>query len=120
MTEKVCQLYEEGQVGKTRNGRKAIPDSKMPDLGWDITEQLEVQEVTPADNSIPLLLETVTAIIILLVTFITSIGANIQEISREIIQSATDTTRKISRNKFLKEPVKYTRKHYKQSLTQPD
>ena len=50
MTEKVCQLYKEEQVGKVRSGRKAIPDSKMPDLGWDITEQLEVQEVTPMDT----------------------------------------------------------------------
>ena len=37
MTEKVCQLYEEEQVGKVRSGRKAIPDSKMLDVGWDIT-----------------------------------------------------------------------------------
>ena len=43
MTEKVCQLYEEEQVGKVRKGKKAIPDSKMPDLGWDATEELEVQ-----------------------------------------------------------------------------
>ena len=38
MTEKVCQLYEEEQVGKTRDGRKTVPASKMPDLGWDIVE----------------------------------------------------------------------------------
>ena len=41
MTEKVCKLYEEEQVGKTREGRKAVPANKMPDLGWDITEQLQ-------------------------------------------------------------------------------
>ena len=33
MTEQVCQLYEEEQVGKVRQGKKVIPDSKMPDLG---------------------------------------------------------------------------------------
>ena len=33
MTGKVCQLYEEEQVGKLREGRKAVPSSKMPDLG---------------------------------------------------------------------------------------
>ena len=33
MTEKVCQLYKEEQVGKLREGRKAVPSSKMPDLG---------------------------------------------------------------------------------------
>ena len=38
MTEKVCQLYEEEQVGKTREGRKAVPANKMPDLGGDIAE----------------------------------------------------------------------------------
>ena len=31
MTEKVCQLYEEEQLGKTREGRKAVPDNKMPE-----------------------------------------------------------------------------------------
>ena len=38
MTEKVCQLFEEEQRGKVREGRKAVPSSKMPDLGWDIAE----------------------------------------------------------------------------------
>ena len=38
MTEKVCKLYEEEQTGKTREGRKAVPTSKMPDLAWDIAE----------------------------------------------------------------------------------
>ena len=28
MTEKVCKLYEEEQVGKTREGRKAVPTNK--------------------------------------------------------------------------------------------
>ena len=36
MTEKVYQLYEEEQCGKVREGRRAVPSSKMPDLGWDI------------------------------------------------------------------------------------
>ena len=33
ITEKICQLYEKEQIGKVRNGRKAVPSSKMPDLG---------------------------------------------------------------------------------------
>ena len=37
----------------------------MPDLGWDIKEQLEVQEVNKTDTSVPILPETVIAIIIL-------------------------------------------------------
>ena len=38
MTEKVCKLYKEEQTGKTREGRKAVPTSKMPDLGWDTVD----------------------------------------------------------------------------------
>ena len=45
MTEKVCKLYEEEQVGKAREGRKAVPTNKMPNLGWDIAEtQLQGDE----------------------------------------------------------------------------
>ena len=31
---------------KTRNGRKPTPDSKMPDLGWDATEEIEATVTT--------------------------------------------------------------------------
>ena len=44
MTEKVCKIYKEEQIGKTREGRKAVPTSKMPDLGWDIAETQLIQE----------------------------------------------------------------------------
>ena len=44
MTDKVCQLYEEEQIGKVREGRKAVPNSKIPELGWDIAEtQLQME-----------------------------------------------------------------------------
>ena len=62
------------------------------------------------DNSIPLLPEAVIAIIILLVTFIAYIKSNIQEISWEIIQTATDSTRKISHNKHLRGTIEIYRK----------
>ena len=38
MMEKICQLYEEEQVGKVREGRKTETHNKMPELGWDIAE----------------------------------------------------------------------------------
>ena len=44
MTEKVCKLYEEEETGKTREGRKVVPNSKMPDLAWDIAETQLIQE----------------------------------------------------------------------------
>ena len=51
MTEKVCKLYEEEQTGKMREGRKAVPTSKMPDLGWDIAETQLIQENQKGSNS---------------------------------------------------------------------
>ena len=42
MTEKVCQLYEEEQIGKGREGRKAVLSSKMPDLRWEISETTRI------------------------------------------------------------------------------
>ena len=71
MTEKVCQLYEEEQLGKVREGRKAVPKSKMPDLAWDIAEaQLqtrskpdEAQELPEPDTPlIPVPLQAMIAI----------------------------------------------------------
>ena len=50
MTEKVCKLYEEEQIGKKREGRKAVPTSKMPDLGWDIAETQLIQENQKENN----------------------------------------------------------------------
>ena len=84
MKEKVCQLYEEEQVGKVRNGKKAIPDCIIPDLGWDITEELEVEEVS--EESIPILPETVITIALILIAFLKNIvihGEEIPKISRK-------------------------------------
>ena len=66
MTEKVCQLYEEEQLGKTREGRRAVPANKMPELGWDIAEALEIKENKHKTNNIPLALQTVVMIIIII------------------------------------------------------
>ena len=58
MTEKVCKLYEEEQAGETREGRKAVPNSKMPDLAWDIAVDTRSQkrkqpkhDTTPTNTS---------------------------------------------------------------------
>ena len=51
MTEKVCKLYEEEQIGKTREGRKVVPNSKMPNLAWDIAETQLTQEAQKENNS---------------------------------------------------------------------
>ena len=121
MTEKICQLYEEEQVRKLREGRKAVSSSKMPDLGWDIAEtQLqtlskpeEVQETTETDA--PLLtvpFQTMIAIAILITTILEHIKAYIQEIpeiARKVTQVVKSMTIKISHNNFIQN----TRKTYK-------
>ena len=99
MTEKVCQLYEEEQVGKVRNGKKPIPDSKKPDLGWDATEELEVQEVSQIEHSAPIFPEAIIAMALVIVTFLENIRMYIQEIpklSRKTAQVITQTTIAIS------------------------
>ena len=105
MTEKVCQLYEEEQVGKIRNGKKAIPDSKMPDLGWDATEELEIQGNTEKQHRKQSEIKetwytysekTIITIAILILTFIETIKSHIQkfqETYRKAVQAVTKTTK---------------------------
>ena len=121
MTEKVCQLYEEEQIGKIREGRKAVPSSKMPDLGWDIAEthlqedcnQGKAQENPENNNPYTTLpLQVMIAIAIIITTLLENITAYIQEIPqtmRNAVQVIKTTTRKISCNKLFQE----FRKSYK-------
>ena len=109
MTEKICQLYEE-QTGKTREGRKAVPNSKMPDLGWDIAEtQLqkenkteEIQELSETNTpQVAVPLQAMIAIAILLATILEHPKSYIQEIpeiARRTAQAVTSMITKISCN----------------------
>ena len=107
MTEKVCQLYEEEQVGKTQEGRKAVPTSKMPDLGWDIAEaQLQETQEKPEDNithTAPWLqlLITIAIIITASLEHITMYVKEIPRITNKTVQVVKSTTMKASHNKFL-------------------
>ena len=94
MTEKACQLYEEEQIGKVRNGRKAVPSSKMPDLGCDATEEIETQrkedkttpttestqEIDETEATVNIVPETIIAILVLILTFLETIKSHIQKI----------------------------------------
>ena len=114
MTEKVCQLYEEEQVGKVREGRKAVLSSKMPDLKWDIAEtqlqkdykQREVQENPENYNpQTTLLLQTMITIVILITTILENSIAYAQDIPkamRKAVQAIKSTTTIIGRNKLFK------------------
>ena len=112
MTEKVCQLYEEEQIGKVREGRKAAPSSKMPDLGWDITEtqhavckQVEVQENSEINNPHTALpLQAIIAIAVIISTILEHVITYIQgilEAARKATQVVKPTTTKISCNKLF-------------------
>ena len=101
MTEKVCKLYEEEQTGKTREGRKAVPTSKMP--GWDIAETQLIQEAQKesSSNMTPLLQALVT-IIILIVAIVKQMTAQIKEIAKKAVQATENTIKKASHNKILR------------------
>ena len=115
MTEKICQLYEEEQVGKVRIGRKTIPNNKMPDLGWDTTEEIEIlgkrdrtmhtlkkiQEICETETTVQVFPKTITKILILIMTFWQTIKSHIQkvpEIWRKTMQVVSEVTRTTSRN----------------------
>ena len=102
MTEKVCKLYEEEQIGKTREGRKAVPTNKMPDLGWDIAEtQLvhEKQENNDPHKTPPL--QTLVTVIIMLITILEYMTTYTKEITKKTVQTVKSTITKASRNELL-------------------
>ena len=102
MTEKVCKLYEEEQTGKTREGRKAVPTSKMPDLGWDIAETQSIQEVQKESNSdMTPPLQAIVMIIILIIAIVRQITTQIKQIAKKAVQAMENTIKKASRNKIL-------------------
>ena len=105
MTEKVCQLYEEKQLGKTREGRKAVPANKMPHLGWDIAETQLVQE-NQGNNDLhmTLPLQAIITVIIMLITSLEHITTYVKEIpkfAKKTVQAVKSMITKASRNELL-------------------
>ena len=102
VTEKVCKLYEEEQIGKTREGRKAVPTSKMPDLGWDIAETQLIQENQKENNSnLTPPLQTLIMIIILIIAILKQIITQIKEIAKRTVQATENTIKEASGNKLF-------------------
>ena len=103
MTEKVCKLYEEEQIGKTREGRKVVPNSKMPNLAWDIAETQLTQEAQKENNSNKgQLLQTQVTIIILIIAIVKQTITQIKKIAKKAVQAIENTTKEISRNRTIK------------------
>ena len=101
MTEKVCKLYEEEQIGKTREGRKAVPTNKMPDLGWDIAETQLVHEKQNNDPHKTPPQQTLVTVIIMLITILEYMTAYAKEIAKKTVQTVKSTITKASRNELL-------------------
>ena len=99
MTEKVCQLYEEEQLGKTREGRKAVPANKMPELGWDIAETLETQENRRKTNNIPLAIRTIVTIIMVISVIVRFSTTHLGKLAL-FLKEAAITTLRVSRNVY--------------------
>ena len=88
MTEKVCKLYEEEQIGKTREGRKVVPNSKMPNLAWDIAETQLTQEAQKENNSnITQLLQTLVTVIVLIIAIVRQTITQIKKIAKKAVQA---------------------------------
>ena len=102
MTEKVCKLYEEEQTGKTREGRKAVPTSKMPDLAWDIAETQLIQEAQKENSPNTPPLQTLVMVIILIIAMVKQTTTQIKEIAKKAVQAIENTTKEASRNKIIK------------------
>ena len=100
MTEKVCKLYEEEQTGKTREGRKVVPNSKMPDLAWDIAETPEAQKGNNSNMAPPL--QTLVTIIILIVAIVKQTITQIKKIAKKATQVIENTTKEAGRNKIIR------------------
>ena len=103
MTEKVCKLYEEEQTGKSRDGRKAVPTSKMPDLAWDIAETQLIQEAQKENspNMTPSL-QIIVMVIILIVAIVKQTTTQIKKIAKKAVQVIENTTKETSHNKIIK------------------
>ena len=100
MTEKVCKLYKEEQIGKTREGRKTVPTSKMPDLGWDIAETQLIQKSQKENNSnLTPPLQTLIMIIILTIAILKQIITQIKETAKRAVQVMENTIKEASHNK---------------------
>ena len=97
MAEKVCQLYEEEQLGKTREGRKAVPANKMPELGWDVAETLEIKEKTQEADNASCTIQTIITIITLISVIVRLTTIQLGKLTRTLRETVT-TTIGISRN----------------------
>ena len=107
MTEKICQMYEEEQVGKVREGRKAVLANRMPELGWDIVEtdiQTIPKTTLPDNQQTPHILQIMITIAILITAVLKFIKTHIQKIPpliRTVTKATEGASRRINNTQFI-------------------
>ena len=97
MTDKISQIYEEEQLNKTRNGRKLVPENKMPKFNWNLekrerAKEEEIQEIqaTPRTSKI---WRAIVSIIICIYSYF----LRIQDTLPKLVEATTLTTQKAIR-----------------------
>ena len=109
MTDKISQIYEEEQINKTRNGRKLVPDNKIPNLQWNLEKQgttckEEVQE-TQEINKLNRIQEVIIYIMISIYSCILQIQNTVVQYTSSAIETAHNVitmTKDISRTSWIK------------------
>ena len=80
MTDKISQIFKEEQVNETRNGRKAVPAERVPNLAWDrakrdtaceISNQTTIEEIQAPNKVVEMVMR--------LILFLTNITTYIKE-----------------------------------------
>ena len=103
MMEKVSKLYEEEQTGKTREGRKSVPNSKMPDLALDIAvTQLTLEAQKENNSNMTPLLQKLVTVIILIITIVKGTMAEIKKVTKKAAQVIENTTKEARRSRIIK------------------
>ena len=124
MTDKICQMYEEEQINKTRNGRKLVPDNIMPNLSWNLEKQEtshkeNIQEIEAMSNQ-----NRALQVFIHMIIFIYSYILLVQDIATQhakaaakAVKQAIKTTENFSHTSWTKiqeeaqARLKHLRKH---------
>ena len=85
-----CSKVDSGphRLEKTREGRKVVPNSKMPNLAWDIAETQLTQEAQKGNNAnITQLLQTLVTVIILIIAIVRQTITQIKKIAKKAVQA---------------------------------
>ena len=76
-----------------------VPNSKMPNLAWDIAETQLTQEAQKENNSnITPPLQTLVTVIILIIAIVKQTITQIKKIAKKAVQTIQNTTKVASRN----------------------